>query len=403
MRITLFYIILFLTLTASAASNNKLQQKQFKNDITSIKDNLKKGRDLEKGEKTLRAYLRDTLHQDDITLHLLLNDVLRKQYASANEKMYLRTSTDTATLMNIGKRMFLAAESLDSLDARPDHKGRVAPAHRHRHAHFLKPYYDNLYKGGVYFYKHKKWQEAWECFDTYIQCHRQPLFSTVELDTTKLVEAAFLAMHSAANQSSFQRVMKYSEDALKEKSEEESTLRLLANISIENKDTTRYLHYLNEGFRKYYSSDYFFPYLIDYHLSRGDYQKASEYTDTALSKDSVNVLFLLARHEICMLQKDYAKALSFGLSLLERDDSIATPNYNVGYIYYLKAQEAMKAINMPYRKRLTTAQEWYRKSMPYMQRYKQLAPEKKALWKPILYDIYLNLNMGKEFMEIEGL
>jgi hypothetical protein len=38
-----------------------------------------------------------------------------------------------------------------------------------------------------------------------------------------------------------------------------------------------------------------------------------------------------------------------------------------------------------------------------MERYRQMAPEQKAKWLPALYTIYLNLNMGKEFEEIDRL
>lgn len=36
-----------------------------------------------------------------------------------------------------------------------------------------------------------------------------------------------------------------------------------------------------------------------------------------------------------------------------------------------------------------------------MERYRKLAPNEKDKWVPILYTIYLNLNMGKEFDEID--
>lgn len=35
-----------------------------------------------------------------------------------------------------------------------------------------------------------------------------------------------------------------------------------------------------------------------------------------------------------------------------------------------------------------------------MERYRALAPNQKDKWAPALYNIYLNLNMGKKFEEI---
>ena len=45
----------------------------------------------------------------------------------------------------------------------------------------------------------------------------------------------------------------------------------------------------------------------------------------------------------------------------------------------------------------------YRKALPYMERYRKLAPQAKNKWGPALYRIYLMLNMGKEFDEIDAL
>ena len=39
-------------------------------------------------------------------------------------------------------------------------------------------------------------------------------------------------------------------------------------------------------------------------------------------------------------------------------------------------------------------------SRPSIERFRLLAPDQKDKWMPLLYTIYLNLNMGKEFDEI---
>jgi len=38
-----------------------------------------------------------------------------------------------------------------------------------------------------------------------------------------------------------------------------------------------------------------------------------------------------------------------------------------------------------------------------MEKYRKLAPAEKKKWAPALYRIYLNLNMGKQFDEIDNL
>jgi hypothetical protein len=43
----------------------------------------------------------------------------------------------------------------------------------------------------------------------------------------------------------------------------------------------------------------------------------------------------------------------------------------------------------------------YQKALPYMERYRALAPQEKDKWAAALYNIYLKLNMGKQFEEID--
>ena len=43
----------------------------------------------------------------------------------------------------------------------------------------------------------------------------------------------------------------------------------------------------------------------------------------------------------------------------------------------------------------------YQKALPYMEKYRQLAPQDTQKWAPALYRIYFNLNMGKQFDEID--
>ena len=43
----------------------------------------------------------------------------------------------------------------------------------------------------------------------------------------------------------------------------------------------------------------------------------------------------------------------------------------------------------------------YRDARPYMEAYRKLAPDDKKRWAPALYRVYLNLNMGKQFDEID--
>ena len=42
----------------------------------------------------------------------------------------------------------------------------------------------------------------------------------------------------------------------------------------------------------------------------------------------------------------------------------------------------------------------YKEALPYLERYRALAPDQRNRWLQPLYTIYLKLNMGEEFDEI---
>ena len=84
-------------------------------------------------------------------------------------------------------------------------------------------------------------------------------------------------------------------------------------------------------------------------------------------------------------------------TLIALNDSLPDPYYNAGTCYLNKA---LKLHPLREKKQLKAT---YQKARHYMERYRQLAPEQKQKWGPALYRIYLNLNMGKQFDEIDRL
>lgn len=398
--ITISLFLFSISMLAAPKADKKLL-KQMKADVETVKTNLKTGKDLANMEELMRKHLSDSAFCNDISLHVLLTEVIKKEYEIGNEKMYLKSSLDTTCFMNTSRRLFVACLQLDSLDAVPDINGHSAPNHRRRNAEYLAPIRKNIFNGGLYFFKHKQWNDSWKMFDTYLSSRKQPLFTDVPLDSINDSYAAYVAVMAAGNLNSLSKAKLYADEALTYKPAEEVTLQTLAELSRTQSDTDFYVKCLKQGFEKYPLSTYFFPHLIDYLSDKSDYDGALYFVNKAMECDSLNVLFLLAKHSLLMNKQDYEGALTFGERLLTLNDSLSQPNYNVGYIYYQKAQQAMKRGGVSYRQRMNDAQKYYRLLLPFMSRYRKLKPEDKHRWKPILYDTYLNLNMGKEFQQLE--
>ena len=76
------------------------------------------------------------------------------------------------------------------------------------------------------------------------------------------------------------------------------------------------------------------------------------------------------------------------------------PYLNAGLAYFNQAVILDKETQVSKQHRQMILND-YRKALPYLERYRQLAPNMKDRWSLPLYTIYLNLNMGKEFDEID--
>lgn len=379
-----------------AGGSSKKQLKQFKKDIDSVKVSIKKMKDLEASERIVRRHLNDSLYRDDIKLHELLIEVLEKEYERGNEKAYLKQQVDTACLMHTCHRLFKAVEKIDTL------------SHQHglKYAKELAPLRANLLVGGVYFLNHQNYDDAWTMIDTYMSCREKPLFEAEKLDGSNDGRAAFYAVVVAMYSQKPHRGMKYEEDALTYSPLREKALEMLTTLSMmpdtiaHTPDELRYVAYLQRGFEEYPTSEYFFPRLLDYYMSKGDNAEAMCYADAALRKDSANVMFLLGRHNVLMRMGKYDEVIATGKDLLKRDSTLAMPNYNVGYAYYHKGRVRLSRRSVAYRQRVKEAQKLYRSCLPYMERYREQAPRDVVRWRPVLYDVYLNLNMGAEFEKL---
>ena len=415
MRKIVMILLCICSIGVFAAKEDVKKAKQLKADIEAAKSAVKNATDMEKGdnnaqkkqqaleksEATMRKYLSEAEYAKRKDLHMLLVDLLRKQFEVGNNKMYLKLKTDTACYMKTCRRMFLAIETLDSVDAAPNEKGVSDPSYRKRHSEFLAPRRVNLLNGGVYFLTHKQWDEAWNSLDVYLDVRRQPLFDADMLDSSKDTLASYLALVAAYNLNDIVKARKYSAEAVHYTSRREEALRMLSDMTFENKDTSEYIKYVKEGFKDYPRSEYFFPRLIDYYTERGDYATSEKYADEALKVDSLKELFLLAKHSVLMSMEKYDESLVYGNKILQKNEAMPIVNYNIGYIYYLKAQHELKNRKLVYRARMKKSQSYYKKLLPYMERYRKAMPDDRARWYPILYDAYLNLNMGDEFRALE--
>lgn len=371
-----------------------------KKEISQAQTIVKSGKNLAQAEQQMRKLLKDSINQKNIKVWVILTEAVRGQYLAGNERMYLRQQQDTAALFKLALKMFGDYQSLDSVDALPDKKGRVHLKYRNSNSAFLNIYRPNLYNGGVYFLRKQNYKEAFSMIDAFLDCQRQPLFENYNYERDTLNRtAAFWTVLCGYQTGDHEMALKYKDLALQDTLHLESCFQYLAEIYKQQGDKPNYEWSLVKGFECNPSSSYFFPRLIDYYNTSNQTERAMTIVNDALQTNDSSELFLFAKSNLLLNQGDYDECIAICDTLIARNDTLADAYYNAGVAYVNKAFLLEKGkVDVKQRREI---RQLYQKALPYMERYRALAPQEKDKWAAALYNIYLKLNMGKQFEEID--
>ena len=373
-----------------------------KKELDQARSYVKSGKDLDKAEKLMTDLLKDSVNRQNRKIYAMWFDVVKAQYEAANEKLYLRQKYDTAAFFNLTKHLFDVALRLDTVDTQPDGRGRVRPLYRKSHAAYLDVLRPNLYYGGSYHVRKEEYLKAYDFFDHYLNTVSQPLFSDLHYQRDSVMaQAAYWATYCGFRMGDADLTLKYSELAAKDESKLAFTLQYRCEAYHQQGNDSAYVSTLETGFKAFPESTYFFPRLADYYKAIGNSKKVVRLADYGLGVNDDNTLFLLAKSIALLDMENYDECLEVCERMIQIDSKLAEPYFNCATCYLNEAL-ALESENEP-RKNHRRLRELYMLARPYMEDYRSLAPDDSQRWAPALYRIYFNLNMGKQFDEIDQL
>ena len=372
-----------------------------KKELNQARSYIKSGKEKElmQAEQLMKGLLKNQKNRENKKIYLTWFDAVRALYSQANERLYLKQKQDTAQFFDLNHRMFTILEMLDSIEMRPDAKGRVHIEYRKKHAEILNSYRSNLYNAGTYHLRKGNLKKAFDYFEFYIDCGRQPLFTDYKYDSidTRMPEAAYWATYCAYKQNDAVRTLRYRKLALRDSARTHFTLQYMAEARRWLNDQELYLKTLEEGFKRYPTFNYFFPRLMDAYSQKGEYEKALAVADSAIAACDTCELYLFAKSTMLFRLERYGESIKVSDQLIAIAPNLAEAYFNAGTSY------VNLALKLNERKDKKQIRQLYQKARPYMERYRKLMPKEKEKWGPALYRIYLNLNMGKQFDEIDQL
>ncbi len=401
-----------LLIAALILSYGQADAQKTKKIIAQAKAGIKSGLAQENHEKAMKEYvkaenamwglLKDSTNHDNEKVWLTLYDAIQAQYDVGNEKLYLKQPYDTAAHFKTTSKMFDVLIAFDSIDAKPDKKGQPKLKYRAKHADILDFYRPNLFYGGAYYVNKADFPKAYEYFEKYLTCAQLPILQAYDYEhkDTMMPTVAYWALYSAYRMDDADKAFRYQQLALRDTLKLSATTQYLAELYKMKGDTAEYVRQLNLGFARDPGYPFFFPRLMDYYNSREQNDSMMTIVDQALEKDSTNALYRFAKSTVYLNTGKYKECMDICHQLIEENDSFGDAYYNIGLAYFNQAVELDKVAQRSRQKR-RTIRELYEKSLPYIEKYRELAPEQKERWVPVLYILYLNLNMGDQFDEID--
>ena len=390
------FALMFLMLMSPVAASAQ------KKEIQTAKDQVKAGKNLDQAAASMKKLLADSANRTNRKIWTIYFDAVRKQYEQGNEKLYLKQKYDTAQLFNYTRQLFEVAFQYDSVETAPDKKGRREFEFRKGHSEYLAHIRSNLYNGGIWFLNKKKYPDAYKFFDCYIECASQPMFKQHNYGEKDkhLPTAAYYAVYSGYKMKDPKATLHHSYEALKDTVHYNYMLQYLAETYMLEKDTARYVASLKEGFKRVPTFPYFFPRLVEHYVDRNQLDSAMTVVNEALTVVPDSDVYLAAKSNLLLEQGKLQECIEVSKKVIEVNQKLGDPYYNAGICYFNLAVEQDKNSHNS-RKVKEQVEANYKKALPYLVKYREMEPKEQGKWAFPLYTIYLNLNMGKEFDEID--
>lgn len=440
-RIIQMLLMLFILMPAQAAAP---VPKNVKKQMKTIKEQLKANKATD-ALKTIENLRKDSLYswnpqllQYAVEASIILHD-------KENEKFYLKSKPDTtalfATTYNLIHFILLTDSAENIAVAQNASKHRFRKTNRETLSHCTK----NFVAAPKYYAAKANWAETERFAALAIDLAKSPIIASYKRPITTTIDTTALALqhvNACYRQHKFDAIEKYADIALYDPLARESTYERLAYAEVERGDSTLYTQRLIEGHRLYPANMFFFSRLVDTFLRTGnndavlltaaqtledvlltaqneakfciiDADGAYDKPSDAQALTSVRSIVHLPAHEIAQIFE--ARAIAYhnngnprlcieeAQNILSWNPTHPRADFYIGASYYTMATSiAIPALvsDPEYVKTTRERDRLLALARPHLEAYRKNAPDDTSSWAPLLYEIYLYLNMGPEFVEI---
>lgn len=355
--------------------------------------------------KLIQKMAADTAYAPDAQYYELGAAAAKKLNDAENEKLYLRRNPDTAAYFSTQYEVFAYALRADSAQrARLTDKNastRVSGSY----AALLARLYPNLATASRYFLTKEKWNEAARFAKMTLEVRNAPIFGPRALQISPALEMQNAEDYLYAGYASgrFDEATRYIDAALRDSLHRSTVLRTLALNYEAAQKQDEFLALLKRGVREEPNDDFFFGKLAEEFFRRGNERELLAWVDSLLPLRTKKAALYDAQAEAYDRLHNDSLCLRAAQQLRQAEPDNPRADYFMGKAYVQMAKSILlpTSIKAPgYNKAFKAQRKCYEEARPHLERFRKAAPDAPRLWAPLLYDVYLKLNLGKEFEEI---
>ena len=381
--------ILFLTMIALFSAGSIIAQK------SAVKDAKRAfgSDDLNEARTLIQQASKNSETANDPETWKIMGDIGNKAFDLQRTNAMLGKAANDKTMYEGLYESYQPYLKADSLGQLPDAKGKVKNKFRKDIAGILRANHPFYINGGVYYNEQKDYKKATDFFQIYWDIPSLPMFEDQKdafvLDSTYQT-IKYYAIITAIQAEDHKRALAMLERASKEPFIENSAFKesdiyeLMASEYVSLGDTAKYLETLHLGAKRFPSSKYFIPNLINVFIRQGDTDKAMNYLEQAIQNDPSNACDLNSVKGALLDEKgDYDAAEQEYNKALAQDPNCERALEAIAVNYILQAQDLKEKTAMLSDRQQQVINdkktiELYQKSLPSLEKFAELLRARKA-------------------------
>ncbi|MDH6533444.1 tetratricopeptide repeat protein [Parabacteroides sp. 52] len=401
MKRVLLTVALCVIASASFAQKKAVSQAQ----------NIAKGdkADYAEARTLIQGALENPETKDDAKTWFVAGYIEDQQFSTERMKEMLGQQPNQPVMYQALLNALPYFEKSYELDQLPDAKGKIKPKHTKDIKGVLSANHIQYFNAGAYYFDQRDYRKAYESFEKYLVISDHPMFKGEPV---------------AARDSNFMIVQFYSGVAATQLGEPQTAIAALnraKETDYKGNEVYQYLFgeyqqlndsvnmekVLIEGLQKFPEEKFYMLHLINIYIYSNRNEEAIQYLQTAINDEPNNPQLYDVLGSIYESLKDVEKAEATFKKALEIDPQYVDALSNLGRLYYnqavtIQGDANMISDNKLYQEELAKAKALFEQARPFFEQARQLKPEQTE-YLVALRGIYYNLNMGKEYDEIEAL